>query len=208
MESREEKGSETIERLLEAGTRLFADRGFDGTSVRALTSAAGVNLGAVTYHFESKEGLYRSVLESCFASILERITFIEELPVSAPQKLELFVRGMFQHLLENPDPPRFMFREIVLGGMPAPEILEVIRTVVGGLVRIIEEGQHQGSIRSGDPVLLALSTLSQPIYLSVMPGLLKRNDLRKAGLPIPQRSPENHAVSFLRHALVTGEDEE
>lgn len=208
MEHREERGSETVRRLLAVGTRLFADRGFEGTSVRAITSSAGVNLGAVTYHFDSKEGLYRAVLESCFAAIRERIGLVEQLPISAPQKLELFVRGMFQHLLENPDPPRFMFREIVLGGVPAPEVLEVIRTVVGGLVRIIEEGQDEGSIRPGDPVLMALSTLSQPIYLSVMPELLKRNDLRSAGLPVPHRSPENHAVSFLRHALVAGEDEE
>lgn len=207
MEGREEKSSETVERLLKVGTRMFADRGFEGTSVRALTSAAGVNLGAVTYHFESKEGLYRAVLESCFAPIRERIRFVEELPISAPEKLELFVRGMFQHLLENPDPPRFMFREIVLGGLPSPEILEVIRTVVGGLVRIVEDGQEQATIRTGDPVLMALSTLSQPIYLSVMPELLKRDDLRDAGLPVPQRSPENHAVSFLRHALVAGEGE-
>jgi hypothetical protein len=75
-------------------------------------------------------------------------------------------------------------------------------------VRIIEDGQEQATIRTGDPVLMALSTLSQPIYLSVMPELLKRHDLRDAGLPVPQRSPENHAVSFLRHALVAGEGEE
>ena len=52
------------ERLLAAGTRLFAERGYADVSTRALTRAAGVNLSAITYHFGGKEGLYRAVIAS------------------------------------------------------------------------------------------------------------------------------------------------
>ena len=51
----------TRERLLDAAERLFAERGFAGTSVREITDAAGANLGAVNYHFRSKENLYAEV---------------------------------------------------------------------------------------------------------------------------------------------------
>ena len=47
----------TKERILGAAESLFAQRGFDGASLRQLTSAAGVNLAAVNYHFGSKEKL-------------------------------------------------------------------------------------------------------------------------------------------------------
>jgi AcrR family transcriptional regulator len=53
----------TAESLLDAGQRLFAERGYDASSVRDLTAAASANLGAVTYHFGSKEALYHAVLE-------------------------------------------------------------------------------------------------------------------------------------------------
>ncbi|HKQ62270.1 MAG TPA: TetR family transcriptional regulator [Candidatus Polarisedimenticolaceae bacterium] len=50
------------ERLLEAAERLFAERGFDGASVRDLTAEAGVNIAAVNYHFGGKENLYRQMM--------------------------------------------------------------------------------------------------------------------------------------------------
>ena len=51
----------TRERLLEAAERLFAERGFRATSVRALTSEARCNVASVNYHFGGKEGLYREM---------------------------------------------------------------------------------------------------------------------------------------------------
>lgn len=54
---------ETRRRLIEAGTDLFGLHGFVATSTRELASAAGANLAAIPYHFGSKEGLYRAVLE-------------------------------------------------------------------------------------------------------------------------------------------------
>jgi TetR/AcrR family transcriptional regulator, regulator of cefoperazone and chloramphenicol sensitivity len=51
----------TRERLLDTAERLFAVRGFAATSVREITDAAGANLGAVNYHFRSKENLYAEV---------------------------------------------------------------------------------------------------------------------------------------------------
>ena len=53
--------TDTRERILDAAERLFAERGFAGTSVREITDAAAVNLGAVNYHFQSKENLYAEV---------------------------------------------------------------------------------------------------------------------------------------------------
>ncbi|KZC15728.1 TetR family transcriptional regulator [Rhodanobacter sp. FW510-R12] len=51
----------TKERILGAAELLFAQRGFDGASLRQLTAAAGVNLAAVNYHFGSKEKLVEEV---------------------------------------------------------------------------------------------------------------------------------------------------
>jgi AcrR family transcriptional regulator len=50
------------ERLLRAAARLFAERGVDGVPTREICAAAGVNPGAIHYHFGDKEGLYAEVL--------------------------------------------------------------------------------------------------------------------------------------------------
>jgi TetR/AcrR family transcriptional regulator len=198
---------DTRQRLIDAGRKLLATRGFDGTSIRALTDEAGANLGAVTYHFESKEKLYQAVLEEVLGPVQEHLEMLKRMPVSAPQRLEFFIRGMFQHLRENPEMPRFMVQEIVLGENPSPEILKMVRTVVTVLTGILQEGQAVGTIRQGDSALMALSTLSQPIYLSIMPPVLGRTELKEAGVPQPRVSPEDHAVDFVLRSLEAREED-
>jgi len=51
----------TKERLLEATEQLVAEQGFDGVSLRDITTGAGVNVAAVNYHFGSKEKLYEAI---------------------------------------------------------------------------------------------------------------------------------------------------
>src|SRR3982750_849200 len=53
---------DTKTRILDAAESLFMEHGFEATSLRQLTSAAGVNLAAVNYHFGSKEELFKGVL--------------------------------------------------------------------------------------------------------------------------------------------------
>src|SRR6266542_1206325 len=55
-------GAATKERILDAAEALFMEHGFEATTLRAITAAAGVNLAAVNYHFGSKEELFQAVL--------------------------------------------------------------------------------------------------------------------------------------------------
>lgn len=58
----ERPSAATKERLLDVAEALFMEHGFEGTSLRAITAAADVNLAAVNYHFGSKEELFQAVL--------------------------------------------------------------------------------------------------------------------------------------------------
>jgi AcrR family transcriptional regulator len=58
-----DEGPDVPRRLLEAASRLFADRGYDGTTVRDVVARASTNLNAVNYHFGSKEQLYAAVMK-------------------------------------------------------------------------------------------------------------------------------------------------
>ncbi len=62
----------TKTRILDAAERLFGECGFSATSLRAITSAAGVNLAAISYHFRSKEGLIRAVYARRLAPVNRR----------------------------------------------------------------------------------------------------------------------------------------
>lgn len=58
-----ERGDATRQKLLTAAIDVFGQYGFDGTTTRALASAAGVNLQAIPYYFGGKEGLYLAAAE-------------------------------------------------------------------------------------------------------------------------------------------------
>lgn len=53
---------DTKSRILDTAEELFMEHGFEATSLRLITTAAGVNLAAVNYHFGSKEELFQAVL--------------------------------------------------------------------------------------------------------------------------------------------------
>lgn len=67
------RGEETRRRLIEAGLDVFGLYSFEGATTRMLADRAGVNLAAIPYYFDGKEGLYRAVVEHVAAGIGERM---------------------------------------------------------------------------------------------------------------------------------------
>ena len=67
-----EETKSTKDRILDAAEILLGERGPGETSLRDITTAAGVNLAAVNYHFQSKEALFRAVIERRVAPMQQR----------------------------------------------------------------------------------------------------------------------------------------
>jgi len=69
----------TRHKILDAAEKLFARHGFESTSLRSIIASANVNLAAIHYHFRSKEGLIRAVIERRFAPVNdERLRLLAE----------------------------------------------------------------------------------------------------------------------------------
>jgi AcrR family transcriptional regulator len=64
--------ADTKEQIITVAERLFAELGFAGTTLRNVVSEAGVNLAAVSYHFGSKEELFRAVVSRFAHPVIER----------------------------------------------------------------------------------------------------------------------------------------
>jgi AcrR family transcriptional regulator len=198
----ENSGSGTHAALVDAGRRLFARHGFDGASVRAITSEAGANLGAITYHFGTKRGLYERVLETFITPLSERVLAAARGPGDVFARVEAVVRAYFELLAENPDAPHLMMQELVLsGGTLSGFALERIRPVHAALTALLREGQDQGRVRSGNPAIMAISIVAQPVYTMLMRRPLQAvtgRDLNDAA--VREQFVEN-AVAFVRGGL-------
>lgn len=60
------KGERTRRAILAAASRLFSERGYEGTGIRDIEQAAGVKRGVVTYHFGNKEDVWKAVVNFVF----------------------------------------------------------------------------------------------------------------------------------------------
>jgi len=67
-------GKERREQLIDVGRRLFAERGFEGTSVEEIAAKAGVSKPVVYEHFGGKEGLYAVVVDREMQQLLDMVT--------------------------------------------------------------------------------------------------------------------------------------
>jgi TetR/AcrR family transcriptional regulator, regulator of cefoperazone and chloramphenicol sensitivity len=93
----------TRDRILKAAERLFADRGYEATSVRAIVAKARVNQAAINYHFAGKDGLYREVLRAAFRAMTEQqLSHAQEMEaLPREQALGEFVRYQLRPLLSR-----------------------------------------------------------------------------------------------------------
>ncbi len=100
----------TRERILRAAERLFAERGYDGTSVRAIVARARVNQAAINYHFDGKDGLYREVLRTAFRALTEdQLAHVQEAQaLSREQALAEFIRRQLRPLMARDEFSRYM----------------------------------------------------------------------------------------------------
>ena len=192
---------ETAERLVAAGRRLFARRGYRGASVRAITHAAGANLGAVTYHFGSKRGLYEAVVDECLGPLRARTAAVVAGAGTPMEKIEALLRAFFAHLRSNPDTPQFMLQEVASGEMPSAPVRSTVEQVLGSLAALVEAGQRDGSVRPVASRLAAVSVVAQPVHLTLLSQLIARRWDGGVRLVGDADEVENHAVAFVRAAL-------
>jgi AcrR family transcriptional regulator len=158
----------TREALLESGRILFAERGFEGASVRAITAAAGANLGAITYHFGSKEAFYDEVIDTSLAPFVEVVVAAIRGAPRPLDRAEAVVRSYFGYLGRHPEIPRLLMQSLLSTGLPPKAALRHMRRLLKELVGVVEDGQGEGEIRPGDARVLALGMISQAVYVTMM----------------------------------------
>src|ERR1700745_3619668 len=111
-------GENTRDKILSAAGEVFAEQGFDGATIRAITERAGVNGAAVNYHFRDKAELYtRVAMDACSVRAAYREAMAE-----AADSPEERLRSLIHHFLEyllDPARPHWK-RRLLARGMAKP----------------------------------------------------------------------------------------
>jgi TetR/AcrR family transcriptional regulator len=190
----------TRQRILEEARKLFSQRGFDGTSIREVTGRAGANLGAVTYHFGSKQALYLAVIRAFLIPMRAQFDAAAGEPGPVLDRVEGAVRALAAAFDENRDIPPLIMHELSRGG-PLPEpVCDWVSHALGTFGGLVAQGQATGEIVPGNPALMAASLIAQPVFFAVT----RRPRERTPGLERARFDPgetTEHICAFIRRSL-------
>lgn len=107
--------ADSREALLAAAKKVFAQKGFEGATVKDLSDEAGVNVSLVSYHFGGKEGLYRTALETFGYERVDVAERVLRTPGSNDEfktRLRLFAEDFIDIHFRDPDTCRIIHRGI------------------------------------------------------------------------------------------------
>ena len=154
------------QRLVVAAEGVFAEKGFDGASIREISAEAGVNLASIKYYFGDKEGLYIEAVKFAHVCSSEGGP-LPEFPADMDpiEKLRLFIRGMVarMHGPARPSAMKLMMREMAHPGKAAHVVVqEFIQPMAFRLRAILRE------LLLGHPepklLMIGFSIIGQVLY--------------------------------------------
>ncbi len=138
--------------ILDAATRLFAARGYDGASLGRIADEVGVRKASLLYHFPSKDALHRAVLDGVLAHWNEALPRVLE-AAAGEDRFDALLHEVVGFFTAEPNRARLVLREALdrpeamreqLEGQVAPWI-----AVIAGYIR---RGQERGELRpDADP---------------------------------------------------------
>ena len=185
-ERRTEGGAQTVERVLDAAEKRFADEGFRGTALRDIADDVGIRAPSLYNHFANKEALYAAVLERAFGPMLE---ILEDFLGRGEAAYETpgMADDMMRVLAERPNRARLLMHEALDGNRHMNELLSAwIERLFGSGLRAMSQSpdRHPWTKEELPLLLLAMNNIIAG-YVALAPafdGTLVRDPLSPAAV--------------------------
>ena len=205
--------SEKQLQIMETAENLFAEKGFNGTSVRDIADKAHVNLAMVSYYFGSKEKLLDALFDHRGESMKVKLeTIIERRDLTAMQRVELLIDNYIEKVMSQQCFHRILAREQVLNNAPstAELILQMKKRNLELIGRLIHDGQKKGEFRKNIDIPLMMTTMIGTAHSLITTKhyyreLNKLQDLSEEEFEKLLRKKLGNHLKFLFKAMLTYE---
>ena len=149
------------EQILDVANRLFAARGYEGTSLQAIASEVGIRKPSLLYHYQSKDTLRTAVLNRLMEHWNQVLPQILEAATSGDDRFDSLVGEVVAFFTQDLDRARLLYREI----LDRPDaIRDALKAFLGPWLNVladyIHNGKADGSVRPDiDPEAYILSVI-------------------------------------------------
>jgi AcrR family transcriptional regulator len=162
----QQRSIETRAAILDAAIAEFAQRGFEAASIRAIADRLGLQHPLITYHYRSKDILWRAAAEHAFAQIRTEWDIL--VPEGSPlARLRQEYTTLFRYTVAFPEFHRFMRQEALTNNPRLKWVAEtVLVPLLARLLPQIIEAQKRGLLPAVDPILFHYMMVSLTATLS------------------------------------------
>lgn len=166
--------------ILQVAEEMFAENGFEGTSIRDLAARADVNLAMISYYFGSKEKLFEALVMNRTTHMREILKQINQADQDPWEKVYSVIDIYVERILSNTTFHKIMFREISLDirAEMSNSICEMLSENAGQFANILKEGIAKKVFKDVD-VLLTIATVMGTINYSTLSKKLVNTVLGK-----------------------------
>jgi TetR/AcrR family transcriptional regulator len=102
----------TEEKIFEAATDVFVDKGMDGARMQDIANHAGINKALLHYYYRTKDQLFNAVFEMIAKKIFKKFAPVFDENLTLEQKIRFFFKEHISFLQENPRLPAFLLNEV------------------------------------------------------------------------------------------------
>jgi TetR/AcrR family transcriptional regulator len=165
----QQRSQATRSAILEAALAEFAEKGFAAASIRNIAERTGFQHPLITYHYPSKDLLWRAVAEETFARIRDEWDrrAPQDANLSPLERLRAEYRTLFRHTVTFPEFHRFMRQEASPDNPRLDWVAEtVLKPLIDRLVPQIKAAQVQGLLPRVEPILFHYMMVSLTAALS------------------------------------------
>jgi AcrR family transcriptional regulator len=172
--------------IIETAERLFAERGFDGTSVRDIADEAGVNVAMISYYFGSKEKMMEALFELRVGSVKIRVeSLIKDESLSPLEKVNMLIDEHIDRVMQKQ-----CFHKIMMGVVATnknPAILKAANNVkirnAEVVTELIKDGQKKGIFKKKIDVILMMNTMVGTVSQTMMSQTYYREFNKQQDMP-------------------------
>lgn len=147
--------NKTKRKIFEASMKLFAEKGYDATSIEEITEAVGVAKGTLYYHFSSKEEIFNFLIEEGVKLLKNSIAIKTDKLDNSVDKLRAIVLIQLKVLVKYENFMTIILSQIWRTDPRSKMCKDYIFEYIQMIEEIVKEGIEKGEIVEGDPNVIA-----------------------------------------------------
>ena len=153
----------TRARILEVAEAFLGECGYHGTRLHLIAQRVGIQKASLFHYFQSKEGLYRAVIDEGFGETEETIRRVIEAAGTPFDKVRLLVESYVDMVAAHPARTKILLRQS-LGDAPSGRHTADSQRLLDLIVQFIQDGQRAQTFEAIDPVALVLGVVGMVAF--------------------------------------------